>query len=79
MTDDEQSSVADDAVSNRSDDTAIDDGEGVLRNGQRTVRRGAAGSDVGRPSDAEPVDEPMSEVDELRRTSRRSRSRGRSQ
>jgi transcriptional antiterminator NusG len=34
MTDDEQSSVADDAVSNRSDDTAIDEGEGARANGQ---------------------------------------------
>src|SRR6185295_3655439 len=34
MTDDEQSSVADDAVSNRSDDTAIDDGEGARANGR---------------------------------------------
>ena len=34
MTDDEQSSVADDAVSNRSDDTAIDEGEGTRANGQ---------------------------------------------
>ncbi len=33
MTDEEQSSVADDAVSNRSDDTAIDDGEGARANG----------------------------------------------
>ena len=34
MTDDEQSSVADDAVSNRSDDTAIDEGESTRANGQ---------------------------------------------
>ena len=34
MIDDEQSSVADDAVSNRSDDTAIDEGEGARANGQ---------------------------------------------
>src|SRR5436190_2522626 len=34
MIDDEQSSVADDAVSNRSDDTAIDEGEGARTNGQ---------------------------------------------
>jgi transcriptional antiterminator NusG len=34
MTDEEQSSVADDAVSNRSDDTAIDEGEGGLANGR---------------------------------------------
>src|SRR2546430_15703714 len=34
MTDDEQSSVADDAVSNRSDDTAIDEGEGARANGE---------------------------------------------
>ena len=33
MSEDEQSSVADDAVSNRSDDTAIDDGEGARANG----------------------------------------------
>jgi transcriptional antiterminator NusG len=34
MTDDEHSSVADDAVSNHSDDTAIDEGEGARANGQ---------------------------------------------
>ena len=34
MTDDEQSSVADDAVSNRSDDTAIDEGGSTRANGQ---------------------------------------------
>ena len=34
MTDDEQSSVADDAVSNHGDDTAIDDGEGARTNGR---------------------------------------------
>src|SRR5205807_1122148 len=34
MTDDEQSSVADDAVSNRSDDTAIDEGESAQTNGR---------------------------------------------
>src|SRR4051794_17320518 len=34
MIDDEQSSVADDAVSNHSDDTAIDEGEGARANGQ---------------------------------------------
>jgi transcription termination/antitermination protein NusG len=34
MTDDEQSSVADDAVSNHSDDTAIDEGEAARANGQ---------------------------------------------
>jgi transcriptional antiterminator NusG len=34
MTDDEKSSVADDAVSNRSDDTAIDDGGGARANGR---------------------------------------------
>src|SRR5215213_4600571 len=34
MTDDEQSSVADDAVSNHSDDTAIDDGEAARANGR---------------------------------------------
>src|SRR3954469_6899498 len=34
MTDDEQSSVADDAVSNHGDDTAIDEGEGTRANGQ---------------------------------------------
>jgi len=34
MTDDEQSSVADDAVSNHSDDTAIDEGESTRANGQ---------------------------------------------
>jgi transcription termination/antitermination protein NusG len=34
MTDDEQSSVADDAVSNRSDDTAIDEGASAPANGQ---------------------------------------------
>jgi transcriptional antiterminator NusG len=33
MTDDEKSSVADDAVSNRSDDTAIDEGEAARANG----------------------------------------------
>src|SRR3954469_24103809 len=34
MIDDEQSSVADDAVSNHSDDTAIDESEGARANGQ---------------------------------------------
>src|SRR5689334_1192425 len=34
MTDEEQSSVADDAVSNRSDDTAIDEGASAPANGQ---------------------------------------------
>jgi transcription termination/antitermination protein NusG len=34
MTDDEQSSVADDAMSNHGDDTAIDEGEGARDNGQ---------------------------------------------
>jgi len=34
MIDDEQSSVADDAVSNHNDDTAIDEGEGARANGE---------------------------------------------
>ena len=38
MTDDKRSSVADDAVSNRSDDTAIDEGEGARSTGKSGLR-----------------------------------------
>jgi transcription termination/antitermination protein NusG len=37
MSDDQQPSVTDDAVSNRSDDTALDDGEGARANGRETA------------------------------------------
>src|SRR4051812_43180002 len=37
MSDDEQSSVTDDAVSNRSDDTALDESEGVQANGRESA------------------------------------------
>jgi transcriptional antiterminator NusG len=37
MTDDDQASVADDAVSNRSDDTALEEAEGAHANGQQSA------------------------------------------
>ena len=39
MIDDEQSSVADDAVSNRSDDTAIDEGEVQVAGSKNAVTK----------------------------------------
>jgi transcriptional antiterminator NusG len=42
MTDDERASVADDAVSNRSDDTALEEAENSQANGQDRVEEGSA-------------------------------------
>ena len=59
MSEDEQSSVADDAVSNRSDDTAIDDGEGARANGSDLAAAEKPAEDVAAEaavSRAEPTD-----------------------
>jgi transcriptional antiterminator NusG len=66
MTDDEQSSVADDAVSNRSDDTAIDDGEGARANGrelsgEEQPAQTLAGEHTAQVESAEATEEPATE------------------
>jgi transcriptional antiterminator NusG len=68
MSDDEQPSVADDAVSNRSDDTAIDEGVAAHANGQEQLNEEhtappLAGEQAGATSSA-PIDEPVAEAAE---------------